>query len=72
MDRGSGKCVECGGQTYAIQVIDRGQRNIHYKLIYTAGDAKPKFGKGYDIEGEVTAEMCEDCGRIVLRGAPKD
>jgi len=51
-------------------VIDRGQRNIHYKLVYTTGDAKPKFGKGYDIEGKVAAEMCELCGRITLRAAP--
>jgi hypothetical protein len=61
------KCIECGSETYAIQVIDRGQRNIHYDLVYAAGESKPKFGKGHDIEGKIQAELCQNCGRIALR-----
>ena len=71
MDKQSNKCIECGGETHAIQIIDRGQRNIHYTLSYTAGDSKRSIFKGHDIEGDVNAEMCQDCGRITLRGAPK-
>jgi hypothetical protein len=26
------KRIECGGNTCAIQMIDRGQKNIHYNL----------------------------------------
>jgi hypothetical protein len=66
------KCVECGGDTQPIQLVDRGQKNIHYELVYAAGGAKRSFGKGYDIEGKVAAEMCENCGRITLRAAPRD
>ena len=71
MDKNGKKCIECGGETQAIQIIDRGQRNIHYTLIYTAQDSKRSVFKGYEIEGDVNAEMCEDCGRITLRGTPK-
>lgn len=55
-----------------IQIIDRGQRNIHYELVYAAADSKRKFGKGHDIAGKVAAELCEHCGRITLRAAPND
>ena len=65
------KCIECGGETQAIQIIDRGQRNIHYTLAYTAGDSERSVFKGHDIEGDVHAEMCGNCGRITLRGAFK-
>ena len=71
MDKNSYECIECGGETYAIQIIDRGQRNIHYTLSYTAGDSKRSVFKGHEINGDVNAKMCEDCGRIALRGAPK-
>jgi hypothetical protein len=26
------KCIECDAETVAIQIIDRGQRNIHYEM----------------------------------------
>ena len=71
MDKIGKKCIECGGEMHAIQVIDRGQKNIHYDLIYTSGDSKRSIFKGHNIEGNVHAEMCEDCGRITLRGTPK-
>lgn len=66
------KCIECGQETSAIQVIDRGQQNIHYDLVYAAGDSKSKFGKGHAIEGKINAELCANCGRITLRAAPKE
>jgi len=66
-----GKCIECGGETHAIKIIDRGQKNIHYDLIYTLAESKRSIFKGHSEEGKVRAEMCESCGRITLRGKPK-
>ena len=72
MNETSNKCLECGGKTHDIQLVDRGYKNVHYQLVFASGDAKRKFGKGYEIEGRVTGEVCENCGRIALRAAPKD
>ena len=72
MNKTGNRCIECGADTVAIQVIDRGQRNIHYDLIYASGESKPKFGKGHDIEGRINAELCGNCGRITLRAALRD
>lgn len=69
MNKTSRKCIECGQETYAIQVIDRGQQNIHYDLVYAARESKSKFGKGYDIEGKINAELCNNCGHVTLRAA---
>lgn len=57
MNKTGNKCIECEDETFAIQIIDRGQRNIHYELVYTTGDAKSVFGKGYPIEGKVSPEL---------------
>lgn len=37
-----GKCIECGEDTYVIQMIDRGQKNIHYNFAYSTDDFKDK------------------------------
>jgi hypothetical protein len=50
MNKSGRKCIECGQETNAIQVIDRGQQNIHYDLVYAAGESKPKFGKGHEAD----------------------
>ena len=72
MEQTGRKCIECGGDTSAIKMIDRGQKNIHYELIYSAADSKRSVFKGLETEGTVAAEMCEQCGRIALRGVPKN
>ena len=72
MIRTGTKCIECGQETSAIQVIDRGQQNIHYELVYAAGDSKSKFGKGHAIAGKINDELCANCGRITLRADPKE
>ena len=69
MNKTGNKCIECGETTYSIQVIDRGQQNIHYDLVCAAGESKSKFGKGHEIEGKINAELCNNCGRITLRAA---
>jgi hypothetical protein len=71
MDRTGNKFIGCGEETIAIQIIDRGEGNSHYEPVYAAGGAKRKFTKVYDIQGEVSAELCENCGLIMLRGARK-
>lgn len=63
-------CIECGGQTRAICIIDRGYYNIQYELVY-AKAVQGIFGKEYYVEGTVGAELCENCGRITLRAVPK-
>lgn len=72
MTTADSKCIECGAAMVPIQIIDRGQNNIHYELVYAAADSSRKFGKGHDIAGKVAAELCENCGRITLRAAPAD
>ena len=68
MSESRSKCIECGGENTPVKIIDRGQRNIHYDLIYAAEDAKRSFYSGYKKEGVLHAEMCSNCGRITLRG----
>jgi hypothetical protein len=68
MTENSTKCIECGGETHPIKIIDRGQKNIHYDLIYAAEDSKRSIFSGHKKEGTVRAEMCGSCGRITLRG----
>ena len=72
MNTTENKCIECGAGTVAIQMIDRGQQNIHYEMVYAAEASKRKFGKGHDIAGKVAAELCQNCGRITLRAVPND
>jgi hypothetical protein len=64
------KCLERGQETYTIQIIDRGQKNIHYNFAYTTDDFKEK-PRAYAISGFVAAEMCEIFGRNTLRATPK-
>ena len=49
------KCLECSGDMYAIQIIDRGQRGLHYNFAYTTDDFKEK-PRTYNISGLVAAE----------------
>lgn len=65
------KCLECSGDMYAIQIIDRGQKNIHYNFAYSMDDFKEK-PRAYTISGFVSAEACELCGRIAFRMVPKE
>jgi ribosomal protein L37E len=72
MNKTGRKCIECGHETYAIQVIDRGQQNIHYDLVYAAAESKSKSGKGHEVVGKINAESCNNCGRVTLPGALND
>ena len=65
------KCIECGEGTYEIQIIDRGQRNIHYNFAYSTDDFKEK-PRAYKISGFIAAEMCGNCSRVALRAVPKE
>ena len=72
MNASNRTCIECGTETTTIQMIDRGQQNIHYEMVYAAKESKRKFGKGHDVAGKVAAELCQNCGRITLRAVPND
>jgi hypothetical protein len=63
------KCLECGEDTYVIQIIDRGQKNIHYNFAYSTDEFKDK-PRAYKIAGFVAVELWENCGRITLRARP--
>ena len=65
-------CVECGGATHPIQVVEQDHRK-QYTLKYTAIDAKPSWFLGiYPVEGHLAAELCESCGRVTFRAVPKE
>ncbi len=41
-------------------------------LKYVAVDAKPNWFFGaYPIEGHLSAELCESCGRVSFRAVPQ-
>jgi hypothetical protein len=66
------ECIECGGETHPIQVIELGHSK-QQTLKYTAIDAKPSWIHGsYPIEGHLAAELCESCGRVTFRAVPKE
>jgi len=69
VDTNESKCIEAWRNS-PIKIIDRGQRNIHYDLIYTAADSKRGIFSGHPTEGKVSAELCPNCGRIALRAQP--
>ena len=69
MNKTGNKCIECGEETVAIQLIDRGELNVHYNQNYSTDDFKSK-PRTYSIDGHLAAELCENCGRITLRAAP--
>jgi hypothetical protein len=56
----------------SIRVLDTMHGNAHQQIRYTAVDAKAGwFTSRYPIEGRLEAEMCEGCGRVVLRAVPE-
>ena len=46
--------------------------NNHCSLVYAAGESKPKFGKGHEVEGKINAESCNNCGRVTLPAVLND
>ena len=65
------ECIECGGATHAIRVVEQDHQR-HSTLKYTAIDAKPSWFLGiYPVEGHLSAELCESCGRVSFRAVPK-
>lgn len=40
--------------------------------MYAAADAKRAFFSSIELAGKVSAEMCEPCGCIALRGVAKN
>ena len=66
----TGKCLECGGSTHPIRVVDVGHGNRHHPLKYAAVDAKLSWFR-YPVAGTLTAELCESCGRVAFRAVPK-
>jgi len=72
---GSGHCVclDCGGRTRPIQLIDStGQDRAHEDLKYAASDAeRGRFLSRFPVAGVIRAMMCPDCGHVSLYAEPK-
>jgi hypothetical protein len=65
------KCVECGGATRPIRVVDAGHYNMHHHLSYAAVGAEQGWFTGqFPVQGHLAAEMCEACGRVAFRAVP--
>ena len=72
------KCPDCSGALHEIKILDTESaitnKNGLFDLIYTDPDATRSmlgFGK-LPIRGDVTAVMCDACGRILLYGIPRE
>ncbi len=72
MNETSKKSIGCGAETHVIQIIDRGQHNIRYNLVYAPEGSKRNIFTGHKGEGEIVGELCENCGRITLRAKSND
>lgn len=65
------KCLECGGVTHPIRVLDQGHLDQHKDPEYTVLDSKKEWLSGrFPVKGRLTAELCDSCGRVVFRAAP--
>ena len=70
MNKTGNKCIECGEETVAIQLIDRGDLNVHYNNNYSTDDFKSK-PRTYRINDRLATELCENRGRDTQTAVPK-
>jgi hypothetical protein len=64
-------CSECGGAVRPIRVVEQ-DHHKHYMLKYVTVDAQPSWFFGaYAVEGHLSAELCEACGRVSFRAVPR-
>ena len=63
-------CPDCRGVMQPIKLIDHTRSVIDTELSYTAADAQQGWFGGFPVAGTVCAQMCCDCGRILLYGEP--
>ena len=78
-------CVECGGETELIKIVDATQPGMtinapgekspashHIQLQYTAEDStRSAWGAQFPTAGHLRGRMCTECGRVVLYAVPK-
>jgi len=65
-----GKCIECEGSVVPIRILEQ-DRGVHLPLKYAAIESSSSWLRGrYRLEGEITAELCTNCGRVTLRAVP--
>lgn len=74
-EKSSKKCMSCGGPMWPIVVIDKGgEWSSHQnKLEYTLPESRrPALlaGHYHEVEGEIQADMCDDCGLVQFYGYP--
>ena len=69
MDAAKSPCPECESEMQPIKLIDCVVAGSQ-ELGYSAHDAERDWFTGYYPEaGKVSAMMCPQCGRIILRAA---
>lgn len=78
-------CVECGGETELIKIVDATQPGMalgatdeksaashHIQLQYTAEDStRSAWSKQFPTAGHLRGRMCTECGRVALYAVPK-
>ena len=78
-------CVDCGGKTESIKLVDatqpgmalgvvdeKSQASHHIQLQYVAEDSeRSRFSKRFPTAGHIRGQMCTDCGRITLYAVPR-
>ena len=69
------KCQDCDGEMRLIRLIDQGFRlgtgKIEGDVQYSGAEAKPSWTGKLPVEGKIAAQLCQDCGRVILFGEPK-
>ncbi|HQX48775.1 MAG TPA: hypothetical protein PLR25_02650 [Planctomycetaceae bacterium] len=70
MSAETGTCVECGASMVPIRIVQQ-DRGCHSPLKYAAIDSTRSLVRGrYPLQGEISAELCTGCGRVILRAIP--
>ena len=73
-EKSAKKCLACGGPMWPIIVIDKGGEfsSRQNKLEYTVPESRRKvlLGHYHEVEGEIEADMCDDCGFVQFYGYP--
>ena len=60
-------CPDCGGTMKQIQIVDRGESYMHFKMNFTEHDSRATLGM-YPITGSIDAFLCDDCDSVRLYG----
>jgi hypothetical protein len=70
MSSETARCFECKGTLRPIRVVEQDHRS-HFMLKYTSIESERSWLlNAYPVEGHLSAELCESCGRVSFRALP--